>query len=74
MKENDKKNKKTPLVLGANWTNLSGRIRKEYPHITNSDIQFMARGENELISRLHLKSGKTKSQIRDWVRSMAKIM
>ena len=74
MKEDDKKDKQTPLALGANWTNLSGRIRKEFPNITNSDLQFMARGENELISRLHLKSGKTKSQIRDWVRSTAKII
>lgn len=59
---------------GANWTNLRGKIRKEFPNITESDLQYMARGENELIGRLHMKSGRTKSQIREWVRSTAKIL
>ncbi|HCR53485.1 MAG TPA: general stress protein CsbD [Cytophagales bacterium] len=75
MNSEEKKNKKQlDLKLGANWNNLSGKIKKEFPNVTNSDLQFMSRGENELIGRLQIKSGKTKSQIRDWVRSTAKIM
>jgi len=75
MNSEEKKNKKQlDLKLGANWNNLSGKIKKEFPNVTNSDLQFMSRGENELIGRLQIKSGKTKSQIRDWVRSTAKII
>ncbi|MCB0492042.1 MAG: hypothetical protein KDC93_06460 [Cyclobacteriaceae bacterium] len=72
--ENKKEAEESDLKLGTNWNNLSGRIKKEFPNVSNSDLQFMSRGENELIGRLQIKSGKTKSQIREWVRSTAKIM
>lgn len=73
-KESDKRTNTSDLKLGPNWNNLKGRIKKEFPNISNSDLQFMSRGENELIGQLQIKSGKTKSQIRDWVRNTAKIM
>lgn len=69
-----KKEEELKIKLGANWSNLKGRIKKEFPNVSNSDLQFMSRGENELIGRLQIKSGKTKSQIREWVRNTAKIM
>lgn len=72
--ENVKNTKESDLSLGANWNNLSGRIKKEFPNVSSGDLQFMARGENELIGRLQMKTGKTKTQIRDWVRNTAKIM
>lgn len=72
-KENNKK-VESDLKLGSNWNNLSGRIKKEFPNVSSSDLQFMSRGETELIGRLQIKSGKTKTQIRDWVRNSAKIM
>ncbi len=72
--ENVKNSKESDLSLGANWNNLSGRIKKEFPNVSSSDLQFMARGENELIGRLQMKTGKTKTQIRDWVRNTSKIM
>ncbi|GAB1446003.1 MAG: hypothetical protein KF860_16240 [Cyclobacteriaceae bacterium] len=72
--EEMQREEKSRIKLGANWSNLRGRIKKDFPDVTNSDLQFMSRGENELISRLQNKSGKTKSQVRDWIRSTAKIM
>ena len=62
------------LKLGVNWANLRGQIKKEFPNVNDSDLQFMGRGENELIGRLQMKSGRTRSQIRNWVRSTAKII
>lgn len=70
----EKESGEEQLQLGANWTNLRGKIKDEFPNVTTSDFQFMARGENELIGRLQMKSGRTKSQIREWVRSTAKIL
>ncbi|MEQ8364900.1 MAG: general stress protein CsbD [Cyclobacteriaceae bacterium] len=74
MENKEKNTEESDLKLGANWNNLSGKIKKEFPNVSSSDLQFMSRGENELIGRLQIKSGKTKSQIRDWVRSTAKII
>lgn len=56
------------IQLGGNWNALSQRIKKQFPFVTHSDLQFMARGENELIARLQLMTGKTKSEIREWIR------
>ncbi|MEQ9592736.1 MAG: hypothetical protein RLN86_09065 [Cyclobacteriaceae bacterium] len=69
----EKEDIKTP-DLDTNWNDLRGKIKKEFANVTNEDLQFMSRGENELIGRLQIKSGRTKSQIRDWVRSSSKIM
>ncbi|HNP08222.1 MAG TPA: hypothetical protein PKN99_11385 [Cyclobacteriaceae bacterium] len=74
MKTDFKKEDKSTLNLGVNWSKLRGQIKKEFPNVSEGDLQFMGRGENELIGRLQMKSGRTKSQIRDWIRSTAKIM
>ena len=74
MKEDLKSENMLNLNLGVNWSKLRGQIKKEFPGISEGDLQFMGRGENELIGRLQMKSGRTKSQIRDWIRSAAKIM
>lgn len=62
------------LKLGVNWNKLSEKIKKEFPGVSASDLQFMSRGENELIGRLQMKTGKTKTQLREWVRATAKII
>jgi len=77
MKTEESKNQESEekaLKLGVNWTDLRGKIKDEFPSLTSSDLQFMARGENELIGRMQIKSGRTKSQIREWIRSTAKIL
>lgn len=67
--------KNKPLIdLKTNWNDLKGKIRREFPAVSDADLQFMSQGENELIGRLQMKSGRTKRQIRDWVNSSAKIM
>ena len=65
---------KSLIDLKANWNELKGKIRNEFPTVSDADLQFMSQGENELMGRLQMKSGRTKSQIRDWVNSSAKIM
>lgn len=62
------------LAGNANWKDLSGKIRNTFPNVTDKDLQFMANGENELIGRLQMKTGKTRSQIRDWVKKSSKII
>lgn len=67
-------NNDSKFDVNINWNDLSGKIRNTFPSVTDKDLQFMANGENELIGRLQMKSGKTKSQIRDWVRNSSKII
>lgn len=67
------KEKNTSPELNTNWNDIRGRIRKNFPNVTDRDLQFMSQGENALIGRLQMKTGKTKAQIRNWIRS-SKIM
>lgn len=68
------KSKNTENLNDTNWNDLSGRIRNAFPNVTDKDLQFMANGEDELIGRLQMKSGKTRAQIRDWVKNSSKII
>ena len=63
------KNKDITNEMKANWSEISGKIKKTFPNVSERDLQFMAQGENELIGRLQMKSGKTKLQIRNWIKS-----
>lgn len=68
MKDSKKENQTLP-DLKTNWNEISGRIRNTFPNISDNDLQFMAQGKNELIGRLQMKTGKTKTQIRNWMHS-----
>ena len=67
--KNPENRKNTIPDLTSNWNEISGRIRKNFPNVTDRDLQFMSQGENELIGRLQMKTGKTKAQIRNWIQS-----
>ena len=62
-------NNKLTADLKANWNEISGKIRDTFPNVSDRDLQFMSQGEDELIGRLQMKSGKTKAQIRNWIQS-----
>ena len=62
-------NNKLTADLKANWNEISGKIRNTFPNVSDRDLQFMSQGEDELIGRLQMKSGKTKAQIRNWIQS-----
>lgn len=58
------------LNLKANWNDLRGKITKEYSNISDDDLQFLEGNESDMINRLHQKTGKTKTQVRDWLQSL----
>lgn len=72
--QNTHENNNLNFEKNINWNDLSGKIRNTFPSVTDKDLQFMTKGQNELIGRLQIKSGKTKTQIRDWVRNSSKII
>lgn len=52
------------------WEKHKAILQKEYPHLTSEDLAYEAGREEELLERLQKKLGKTKSEIRDWLRIM----
>lgn len=58
------------LDLASNWERWRNQIKKEYPDITDDDLLYEVEKEEELLKRLQTKTGKTKSQIYDWLHLM----
>lgn len=73
-KDNPRNDQERLFGEDANWNDIKGRIRNEYSDITDEDFEFMEKNEAEFINRLHQKTGKTKSEVRDWVRSINRII
>lgn len=60
------------LGLKANWNELRGKIKDQYPDLQDEDLEFM--NEADMINRLQRKTGKTKLEIRRWLHSISKII
>lgn len=60
--------------LNVDWNDIKGKIRSRYDTITDDDFAHVEGNETEIINRLQFKTGKTKKEVRDWVRSLSKVM
>lgn len=53
----------TTLKIKGNWNELKTELKKKYPKLTDDDLRFTSGKEDELLSRLEKKLGKTKDEI-----------
>lgn len=58
---------KTTLKIKGNWNELKTELKKKYPKLTDDDLRFTSGKEDELLSRLEKKLGKTKDEISDTI-------
>jgi len=52
------------------WPEYKEQIKKDYPHVTEDDLKYESGREEELLTRLQEKLGKTKKEIRNWLHIM----
>ena len=52
------------------WPEHRERLRKDYPHLKDEDLEYEPGREEDLVLRLHEKLQKTKSEIRNWLHLM----
>lgn len=58
------------LDLAQNWENWRNQIKLQYPDLTDEDLLYEIEKEEELLTRLEAKTGKTKEEIYDWLHLM----
>lgn len=58
------------LDLAQNWESWRNQIKQEYPDLTDEDLLYEIEKEEELLTRLETKTGKTKEEIYDWLHLM----
>ena len=50
------------LKIKGNWNDIKDVIKKEYPALTNDDLDFVHGKENELVGRIESRLGKEKRE------------
>lgn len=58
------------LELKEKWTSYKDKIKQAHPELADHDLQYEEGKDEELLSRLQEKLGKTKKEILDWLRIM----
>jgi uncharacterized protein YjbJ (UPF0337 family) len=48
-----------------NWQKVAGKLRKQYPELTDADLAYTQGQEDEMFTRLEGKIGLTKRQIEE---------
>jgi len=60
----------TKLKIKGNWDELKGKLKQNYPKLTDDDLLFVEGKENELLGRLEKKLGQTKEEIRNAIEKL----
>ncbi|WP_207427919.1 CsbD family protein [Pedobacter sp. SYSU D00535] len=58
------------LELKGKWNELKGKVKQAHGDMTDDDLTYEEGKEDELYGRLQSKTGKTREQIIDWLRSL----
>lgn len=58
------------LELKGKWTELKGKLKQAHGDLTDDDLTYEEGKEDELYGRLQSKTGKTRDQVIEWLRSL----
>lgn len=56
--------------LKGNWNQMKGKIKQQYGELTEDDLTYTEGKEDELIGRIQKKTGKTKSEVKNFIDSL----
>ena len=56
--------------FNAAWEKHRTAFKQQHPQVSDEDLAYDIGKEGELLERLQSKAGKTKEEIRDWLRVM----
>ena len=51
------------IVLKGNWEEQKGHLIQKFAALTNNDLLFVKGKQEEMISKLQIKLGKTKEEL-----------
>jgi len=58
------------LTIKGNWNALKGKLKQKYSQLADDDLLYIVGKENELVSRLEKRLGKTAEQVIDIVEEL----
>ncbi|MBL0063004.1 MAG: CsbD family protein [bacterium] len=58
------------LTFTGTWLEVSGKLKQKFGHLTDNDLLFLEGKEEELLGRLQVRLGRTKSQLRSIIKKI----
>ena len=58
------------LELKGSWNELKGKVKQAYGDLTDDDLTHEEGKDDELYGRIQNKTGKTREQVIDWLKSL----
>jgi uncharacterized protein YjbJ (UPF0337 family) len=56
--------------MKGSWNEIKGKLKQKYGQLTDQDLMFAEGKEDELLSRLQKRLGRTKDQLRAEIEEM----
>jgi uncharacterized protein YjbJ (UPF0337 family) len=60
----------TELKFKGNWNLIKGRLQKTFGTLTDDDLIYQEGQEAELIGRIQKKTGKTREEVEQLIKSI----
>ena len=57
------------LIVKGTWNTVKGKLKQAYGNLTDDDLKYEEGKDDELLGRLQQKTGKTKDDLRKWIKS-----
>lgn len=58
------------VELKGTWSELKGKLKQKFAALTDNDLLFMEGKQDEVLGRLQIKLGKTKSELLDIIKGL----
>lgn len=58
--------------LTGNWNELKGKLKQKYAELTDDDLLLAEGKSEELLGRLQIRLGKTKSEVEQLINDIKK--
>lgn len=58
------------LEIKGGWNELKGKIKQVYGDLTDDDLAHEEGKDDETLGRIQKKTGKTREQLVDWIKSL----
>ncbi len=59
------------LEIKGNWNILKGKFKQRYAELTDDDLRYIERKEDELLGRLQEKTGKARAELIEEIKQLS---
>ncbi len=58
------------LEIKGNWNEMKGKVKQHWGNLTDDDLQYTEGREDELVGRIQKKTGSSREEVINYLRSL----